>query len=65
MEIADEILTMEFNKTQDYFKINLEDLQLGKMIGSGASAEVFAGTYKENDVAIKKLRFFNNSNSTI
>lgn len=65
MEIADEILNMEFNKTQDYFKINLEDLQLGKMIGSGASAEVFAGTYKENDVAIKKLRFFNNSNSTI
>ena len=35
------------------------------MIGSGASAEVFAGTYKENDVAVKKLRFFNNQNNTI
>lgn len=30
------------------------------MIGSGASADVFKATYKENDVAVKKLKFANN-----
>lgn len=28
-----------------------------KIIGTGASAEVYKGSYKEMDVAIKKLRF--------
>jgi serine/threonine protein kinase len=33
------------------------------VIGSGASAEVYKGSYKEMDVAIKKLRFQMNNNS--
>lgn len=47
----------EFKKGQDYFRINLSDLLFEKIIGSGASAEVYKGSYKEMDVAVKKLRF--------
>jgi serine/threonine protein kinase len=38
------------------FNINLSDILFDKQIGSGASATVYKGTYKEMDVAIKKLR---------
>jgi len=37
--------------------LKLQDILFEKSIGSGASAEVFKGTYKDMDVAIKKLRF--------
>lgn len=47
----------EFSKGLDYFRINLKDLLFEKLIGSGASADVFKGSYREMDVAIKKLRF--------
>jgi serine/threonine protein kinase len=39
------------------FKVNMNELIVGPQIGSGASANVYKGTYKELDVAIKKLRF--------
>ena len=58
-EIADEILMQEFKKSSDHFRVRMEDIKFEKQIGSGASADVWKGTYKENDVAIKKLRFPN------
>lgn len=47
----------EFKKGQDFFRIKIDDLLFEKSIGAGASADVFKGSYKEMDVAIKKLRF--------
>ena len=35
-----------------------------KQIGAGASADVFKATYKENDVAVKKLKFTNHGQNT-
>ena len=49
----------EFKKSSDHFRVRMEDIKFEKQIGSGASADVWKGTYKENDVAIKKLRFPN------
>ena len=53
---ASRILEEEFQKGQDFFILKLNDLKIEKQIGAGASAEVYKGTYKEADVAIKKLR---------
>ena len=45
--------------------MKLSDLKIEKYIGSGVSAEVYKGSYKEIDVAIKKLRVISlNSDST-
>ena len=49
----------EFGKSQSHFRVKIDDIRFEKQIGSGASADVWKGTYKENDVAIKKLRFPN------
>ena len=56
MEQAGDFLEEEFKKGQD-FRIKIEDLLFEKSIGSGASADVYKGSYKEMDVAIKKLKF--------
>ena len=53
----DDFLKVEMSKSQDFFRIQLNQLSFQNMIGTGASAEVFKGVYKEIDVAIKKLRF--------
>ena len=37
--------------------LKLTDFKFDKQIGAGASAEVYKGMYKEMDVAIKRLRF--------
>ena len=55
---------MEFQKGQDFFRINIADIRIEKQIGAGASADVFKATYKENDVAVKKLKFANNGQDT-
>jgi hypothetical protein len=55
-DLANQFLVDQFGKGFD-FNINLSDLLVDKQIGSGASANVYKGTYKEMDVAIKKLRF--------
>ena len=47
----------EFGKSQSHFRIKVEDILLENQIGAGASADVWKATYKENDVAVKKLRF--------
>jgi hypothetical protein len=57
LQIADDFLNEEFKKGQGFFRINLNELLIEKIVGQGASAEVYKGSYKEMDVAIKKLRF--------
>jgi serine/threonine protein kinase len=56
-EIAGDFILHEFKKGQEFFLLKLHDLMFEQQIGTGASAEVYKGTYKEMDVAIKKLRF--------
>ena len=58
-EAADDILTDQFAKSSSHFRVNPEDILIEQQIGSGASADVFKATYKENDVAVKKLKFLN------
>ena len=57
LEQAGDFLDEEFKKGQDFFRIKIDDLLFEKSIGSGASADVYKGSYKEMDVAIKKLKF--------
>ena len=54
---ADDVFKRIFQENQDFLMLKLSDLKIEKKIGSGASADVFKGVYKELDVAIKKLRF--------
>ena len=52
-----EILRAEINRSQNFYMLKLTDFKFDKQIGAGASAEVYKGMYKEMDVAIKRLRF--------
>jgi serine/threonine protein kinase len=56
-EMAGAFLASAVNSSQDHFIMKFTDIKFDKMIGSGAAAEVYKGTYKEMDVAIKKMRF--------
>ena len=40
---------------EDYYILKIEDIKIEKCIGEGGSAKVYKGTYKEIDVAIKRL----------
>jgi hypothetical protein len=40
---------------EDHYLLNITELKIEKLIGSGGSAKVYKGTYKEIDVAIKRL----------
>lgn len=40
---------------EDHYLLNIQDIKVEKQIGSGGSARVYKGTYKEIDVAIKRL----------
>eukprot|EP00347_Sterkiella_histriomuscorum_P008978 403342997 len=60
--LAGQILEEEFQKGQEFFILKLSELKVEKQIGAGASAEVYKGTYKETDVAIKKLRNLQSTN---
>lgn len=61
---ASDILEEQFQRGSDHFRINISDIQIEKQIGAGASADVFKAIYKENDVAVKKLKFLNNGQDT-
>ncbi len=39
-----------------YSKMAFSDIQLGKVLGEGAYADVYRATYKGEDLAVKKLK---------
>ena len=56
-QAADDILTNQIAQSSDHLRINASDIVLEKKIGAGTSADVYKATYRENDVAVKKLKF--------
>ena len=60
-----EIISEELSKAQLTFLIDMKEVKIGKIIGMGASAEVFRGVFRGTDVAIKKLRQFSQENAAV
>ena len=54
--ILEKILEQEVEFAAESFFINMKEVTFEKLVGTGASAEVFKGVYRSTDVAIKKLR---------
>mmetsp|Transcript_4623 Transcript_4623/g.8855 ORF Transcript_4623/g.8855 Transcript_4623/m.8855 type:complete len:762 (+) Transcript_4623:30-2315(+) len=42
-------------KATSQFNVDFKELTLGKLLGKGSQGEVFAGTWRESEVAIKKI----------
>jgi len=51
-----EVLEDEITKMNTTFLIDMKDVKVIKLIGAGASAEVFRATYRGTDVAVKVLK---------
>ena len=64
LQMAGDFLKEEINKAQNFYMLKLSDFKFEKIIGSGASAEVYKSSYKEMDVAVKRLRFPTSAAST-
>lgn len=56
--LATQILANEICETKMTYAIDMNEVQVGKLIGLGASAEVYRGVYRGTDVAVKKMRLF-------
>jgi hypothetical protein len=56
-DMAGAFLASAVASSQDHFIMKFSDIRFDKQIGAGAAAEVYKGTYREMDVAIKKMRF--------
>eukprot|EP01022_Parablepharisma_sp_SALTPOND_P026789 TRINITY_DN64920_c1_g1_i1.p1 TRINITY_DN64920_c1_g1~~TRINITY_DN64920_c1_g1_i1.p1 ORF type:complete len:928 (-),score=42.57 TRINITY_DN64920_c1_g1_i1:2399-5182(-) len=57
--IIQSILAEESERSKAAFFIDMQEVKFQKLIGAGASAEVFKGVYRATDVAIKKLKQIN------
>lgn len=62
---AVDLLADELSKAQMAILIDMTEITLGKLIGVGASAEVFKGMYRGTEVAVKKLRQFAQADSAV
>jgi len=64
--IIQTILQEETEKSKITFLVDMQEVKFQKLIGAGASAEVYKGIYRATDVAIKKLKQINfDANSNI
>lgn len=45
----------QFSMSVDEWNIHYKDLKFNNLIGSGSTCKVYRGTYKNLDVAIKKI----------
>ena len=62
---AVQIIADELSNAQLSFLIDMNEVSMGKLIGMGASAEVFKGVFRGTEVAIKKMRQFSPADSAI
>ncbi len=49
------MLTEEIDRTSSMLLVNMKEVRPEGLLGSGASAEVYKGTYRGTEVAVKKL----------
>lgn len=54
-----QFITAEVSKSANQFIIDLGELEFGNPVGSGTSSEVFFGSWRGQEVAIKKIKLAN------